>query len=75
MNLIRLLLIFILVAIVWQLIKRWLANQSQTRQKTSSENLQQMVRCEECGLHIPKQEALVEKEKYFCCQEHRDKHK
>ena len=75
MNLIRLILIFILLAIVWQLLKRWLTNQTQSRQQPPTENLQQMVRCEECGLHIPKQEALLENGKYFCCPEHRDRHK
>lgn len=72
MNLIRLLLILILCAIVWQFLKRWLAGPSQDQTRSSTENLQQMVRCEHCGLHIPKQEAIVDRDKYYCCPEHRD---
>ncbi|MGH6612275.1 MAG: PP0621 family protein [Burkholderiaceae bacterium] len=30
-----------------------------------------MVSCATCGLHIPRNEALVLDERYFCCEEHR----
>lgn len=30
-----------------------------------------MVSCATCGLHIPRNEALVQDERYFCCEEHR----
>jgi uncharacterized protein len=28
------------------------------------------VSCAHCGLHIPKQEALVRDNRYFCCEQH-----
>ena len=30
-----------------------------------------MVSCATCGLHVPREEALVQDESYFCCEEHR----
>jgi len=30
-----------------------------------------MVSCATCGLHVPRDEALVQDERYFCCEEHR----
>lgn len=30
-----------------------------------------MVSCAKCGLHIPREEALIKDERYFCCEEHR----
>jgi uncharacterized protein len=30
-----------------------------------------MVSCATCGLHVPRQEALMQDERYFCCEEHR----
>ena len=30
-----------------------------------------MVICATCGLHVPREEALVQDERYFCCEEHR----
>jgi uncharacterized protein len=31
-----------------------------------------MVRCAHCGLHIPRAEALIQGDRYYCCEEHRD---
>ncbi len=30
-----------------------------------------MVSCATCGLHVPREEALLQDERYFCCDEHR----
>lgn len=30
-----------------------------------------MVSCATCGLHVPREEALIQNERYFCCEEHR----
>ena len=30
-----------------------------------------MVSCATCGLHVPRNEAVIEDERYFCCEEHR----
>ena len=30
-----------------------------------------MVSCAKCGLHIPRNEALVQDDRFFCCEEHR----
>ena len=30
-----------------------------------------MVSCATCGLHVPREEALIQNEHYFCCEEHR----
>lgn len=30
-----------------------------------------MVSCATCGLHVPRNEALEQDERYFCCEEHR----
>jgi uncharacterized protein len=32
---------------------------------------QAMVSCATCGLHVPRQEALMLGERFFCCEEHR----
>lgn len=30
-----------------------------------------MVSCATCGLHVPRDEALMQDERFFCCEEHR----
>jgi len=34
---------------------------------------QRMVRCAECGLHVPRGEAVCDGERCFCSAEHRDR--
>jgi len=34
-----------------------------------------VVRCEHCGVHIPKEEALCIDQQYFCSEEHRRLHR
>lgn len=30
-----------------------------------------MVRCAQCGLNLPKGESLMADQRYYCCEEHR----
>lgn len=31
-----------------------------------------MVRCAQCGIHLPRSESLLSQQQTFCCAEHRD---
>jgi uncharacterized protein len=33
-----------------------------------------MVRCVACGIHLPRNESLVVRNRYFCCAEHQRRH-
>lgn len=33
-----------------------------------------MVRCVECGVHLPRSESIMSQGEFFCCDEHRRKH-
>ncbi len=33
-----------------------------------------MVRCAQCGLHLPESEATSDQGLHFCCEEHRRQH-
>ena len=68
MNLIRILVIALIVYLLIQIAKRWLAN-NQSVEKNSMPS-KRMVRCEICQLHVPENEALENEGKYYCCQEH-----
>ena len=73
MNLIRLIAIAVLFWLLYRLILTLLskAGGSAPRHAPSVE-ANTMVRCQECGLHVPKCEALEKEGKYYCCEEHRD---
>jgi len=69
MGLIRIIIIALIVYLVIQIFRRWVASKNiQTVQKDEQQKL--MVKCDVCQLHIPKSEALQKNGKYFCNQEH-----
>lgn len=46
------------------------AKNNQTNQNQDSSEA--MVRCAECGVHLPKSSAIKDGEHYFCSHEHQD---
>jgi uncharacterized protein len=65
-------LFFVLLALavylVWRLLQK---KQLPPGSVDSSVPRLPMVSCATCGLHVPREEALVQGERYFCCEEHR----
>ena len=65
----KLLLLILVVLVVW-----WMARG--LRRNGANEDApgaapEQMVSCSQCGLYLPKNEAVAEGDKYYCCVEHR----
>lgn len=69
-------LFFVLLAIVayigWQWMRRS-ALRDEARRDRQEASPQAMVGCAVCGLHLPRQEALVAGDRYYCCEEHRQR--
>lgn len=40
----------------------------------SNDAIEDMVRCAQCGLHIPRSESIAADDKYFCSNDHRQLH-
>ncbi|MBF1801061.1 PP0621 family protein [Alloalcanivorax profundimaris] len=75
MGLIRLLILAALVYLVWRFAKRLLAaannDDDGTRPTRSAEPRgETMIRCQQCGLHVPEREAFRHRGLGFCSQEH-----
>jgi len=65
----RLLVLIGLVGLAYYLIRRYLA--PAPAQPKNQDRFAPMVRCERCGLHLPKQEAIaLADDKFFCCEAH-----
>lgn len=67
MGLIRIIIIALIIYLVIQIFRRWVANK-----KTAAPHLEEtkMVRCKVCQLHIPENEALQQAGEFYCSQEH-----
>jgi uncharacterized protein len=64
-------LFFLLLAIAIYLLWRSLKPRIRGTQNVDRAVPQTMVSCATCGLHVPRQEALLLGDRYFCCEEHR----
>jgi uncharacterized protein len=62
---------FVLLALAIYLVWRILGMKRPPSNTDSSVPRLPMVSCATCGLHIPREEALIQDERYFCCEEHR----
>lgn len=69
MTLIRILIIALVAWLLLRMIKNW-ANRAAQKQKDRRSQVETMVRCQHCGLHVPKKEALESDNKYYCSREH-----
>lgn len=71
--LIRLVIIFLVGWLIFRLVRNWL-NRSPTIEKPTDEKIDTMVRCAECGVHLPRQNAIKKDGQFFCCEEHKNSH-
>ncbi|HTN47970.1 MAG TPA: PP0621 family protein [Burkholderiaceae bacterium] len=68
-------LFFLLLAVAAYVVWKWLQRASTGRttdqRRSSAAPAQAMVSCAHCGLHLPRSDALVAGDRYFCSDEHR----
>ncbi len=64
----RLLFLIAIVVVIYLLIRSYRKGESQQRKPAVDD----MVRCAQCGVHVPKGESIQAGGQYFCCAEHRD---
>ena len=73
MNLIRLIAIAVVFWLLYRLILTVLnKTKGHGKPRRAPQQGERMVRCEQCGMHVPRSEALEQGGKYYCCEEHRD---
>lgn len=68
--LLRLLLWAALIAAVIWFWRRWQRDDSRT-EKTAEPSSQPMVRCAQCRVHLPQDQAVSDNDQWYCSQEHR----
>jgi len=64
----RLILLFLIAVAVYLLIKSFRRETPRQGQAV----VEDMVRCAQCGVHLPKSESIEVDGKYFCSKAHRD---
>lgn len=68
----RLLLLVALAAVVFLLFKAFRRRAAKSQVQSGQEDqAEDMVRCSQCGVHLPKPEAIQVDGHYFCSESHR----
>ena len=50
---------------------RWLSHASASKSSSpTQERVEQMVKCAQCGIHFPQNEAVLDEGHHFCCEQH-----
>ncbi len=68
----RLLFLFVVIAVVYWLLKSY--RKQSAKQDVPAASSEDMVRCAQCGVHLPKSEARLSDGKFFCGEAHRREH-
>ncbi len=74
MGLIRLLTWLVIGYFLWAMVRNYLRKQESLRNKqasTKSDSPVLIVKCRQCGLHLPQSEAVSADTEWFCGDEHR----
>jgi len=69
----RLLLLLAIVALVFWLIRRYRRSLDGAQQAPRAE-IEDMVRCAQCGMHLPRSESVESAGRFYCSAEHRRLH-
>ena len=64
------------VLVVYWMVRSSLRRRSRVERQNEapSAETEKMVRCAECGVHLPRGESLVVRGQFYCCAEHQRRH-
>ena len=69
---------FLLLLVIGLLVGLWIAKRyrkrSDARDTAASRRDEDMVRCAQCGVHLPRSESIVTRGRYYCSAEHQRQH-
>lgn len=67
-----------LLLIAGVIVVYWLVRSSLRRRREAEQSAkaiaEDMVRCAQCGVHLPRGESLAVRGKFFCCDDHRQRY-
>lgn len=71
MGLIRLIIIVFLGWLLFRLFRHW-QNRISSKPTSPGEKIDTMVKCAQCGVHVPQKSAIEANGHFFCCEEHKN---
>lgn len=73
---IKLLLLVFGVWLIYTILKKYGRSVEQDEKEAPPAQIEEdMVRCVQCGVHLPRSEAILSRGEFYCCDEHRRLHR
>lgn len=73
--LIKLLLLAVGVWLVYSILKNYTRSEGRDERDAPANAVHEnMVRCAQCGVHLPKSESILSRGEFYCSDEHRRQH-
>ncbi len=72
---VRLVLVVAIIALVFWLLRSYRKNLEGGGKRQSAGEIESMVRCAHCGMHLPRGESISAEGEFYCSVEHRRLHK
>lgn len=69
-GIIRLLILGLLVWLAWKLVRRLISPPAGKQPPARGNGSTRMLRCEQCGVHVPEPDAFIARGHAFCSQAH-----
>lgn len=66
----RLIILAVIIFLLAAVVRHFLTSPSKKESPRPIPRQGTMVRCEQCGLHVPAPEAFRDQDKFFCCNSH-----
>lgn len=70
MFILRIIFTLAVIWLVFYVYRRFFKKVPRLQQTREEEITKEIVRCQHCGLHVPKTEAIKRQNAYYCCQDH-----
>ena len=70
----KLVVLVLAFVVVYWLIKGYKRKIQGAARRPKGAGAEDMVRCEQCGVHLPRSESLLSDEVFYCSAEHRRAH-
>jgi uncharacterized protein len=64
------LLLALVLVVVYYLFKTWKRKAGRSPRASDSAATEDMVRCAQCGVHLPRSESVINGELFYCTPEH-----
>lgn len=67
----KILVVILVTILVVYLFRRMAGNRVKPPAPGKNGKVEDMVRCQTCGVNLPRSEALLSQGRFYCCDEHR----